>query len=90
MNKNHTILKWLLVIIPVIMWSSHAVFIRFLVNNEVGVLELVTYRALAPLLIGLLMCGKSSLRTDSLKEWVPGLVLLFNFLLPPGFCSCIL
>ena len=72
--------KWIYIVIPLILWSSHAVFIRFLVNNDVGIFELISYRSIAPLILGIILAGKTSFRIRSLRDFAPGFILLFNFL----------
>lgn len=69
-----------LVGIPVLLWSSQAVYMKTLLSDSFGAFELSLYRSLGAALLGLIMLkGKVRLPAKP-KAYLPGLFLALNFI----------
>ncbi len=80
MNKDSNISKLPYALLPILFWSSHAVFIKFsvLINN-IGVSEMNVYRTIPILILGFIIAGRKSLGIGHIKELIPGVLLALNF-----------
>jgi drug/metabolite transporter (DMT)-like permease len=66
--------------VPLLLWSSQAVFMKSLLRGAVGSLELSLYRSAGALLLGLLLLRGPHRLPRRLPAYLPGVFLALNFI----------
>ncbi len=80
MKKDTNLSKLPYALLPILFWSSHAVFIKFSVNlNNIGVFEMNIYRTIPIVILGLIVAGKNSFKISHPRDLIPGVFLAINF-----------
>lgn len=66
--------------LTIMIWSTHAVYGKSLLQSGAGVFELIFYRSLGGLLLALFINKGRINWQGPISEWVPGTALFFNFI----------
>lgn len=66
--------------VPIFLWSTQAVLIKFLITEKAGPFELNVYRSLGAILFGLCIFSGARRLPRSFREYLPGLCLGVNFI----------
>ena len=72
---------YLFVLIPMLFWSSHSVFAKYIMAHGGGAFEVIFYRSLGAILVLSYMINPKRLLTHSYKAWIPGFVFFLNMVM---------
>ncbi len=72
---------YLFVLIPMLFWSSHSVFAKYIMAHGGGVFEIIFYRSLGAMIVFSYMLNPRRLLTYSYKAWIPGFVFFLNMVM---------
>lgn len=84
MNRISPILEsekfkiYLFVLIPMLFWSSHSVFAKYILAQGGGVFEIIFYRTLGAVLVFSFLLNPKRLLSYSYKVWIPGCIFFLN------------
>ena len=66
------------ILIPMLIWSTHSVFSKYVLSQGVGVFEIIFYKAIGALLVFSFLFSYRRLKSHTAEKWVPGLIFFVN------------
>ncbi len=69
---------YLYIMIPMLLWSTHSVFAKYILTQGVGVFEITLYKSLGAMLVFLYFFNVKKLISYPWIKWLPGVIFFVN------------